>query len=160
MRRLATALFIGASFLIIPAIRSAPPKDEAIWGDPVLKQPFDKGEFRQIKIPAWVQETIGCGYTLLGHGQQGAGRGRGARRDDQRDGLRRPVLRLLRQQAPEEAQPARPARTGWRRTSPSTSGWASASWASIRRASKARSTRTIPTGGGSRPTRPRFPRST
>jgi hypothetical protein len=35
-----------------------------IWGKEILKQPFDDRPFRQIKIPAWVQETIGCGYTL------------------------------------------------------------------------------------------------
>ncbi|MBI3838429.1 MAG: ThuA domain-containing protein [Planctomycetia bacterium] len=29
-----------------------------------MAQPFDTGIFRQIKIPSWVQETIGCGYTL------------------------------------------------------------------------------------------------
>ena len=31
-----------------------------------MKQPFDTGPFRQIRVPAWVQETIGCGYTLSG----------------------------------------------------------------------------------------------
>jgi Hypothetical glycosyl hydrolase 6/Trehalose utilisation len=29
-----------------------------------MKQPFDSGPFRQIRVPAWVQETTGCGYTL------------------------------------------------------------------------------------------------
>ncbi|HEV3236929.1 MAG TPA: hypothetical protein VGZ25_08065, partial [Gemmataceae bacterium] len=35
-----------------------------IWGDAVMKQPFDTQTFRQIKLPNWVRETIGCGYTL------------------------------------------------------------------------------------------------
>ena len=77
-------------------------------------------------------------------------RGGRARRHDQRDGLRRSVLRLLRQQAARSSAARTCRSTGCRRTSPSTSGWACASWASIRRACKARSTRRIPSGGGSR----------
>ncbi len=42
--------------------RSEPPAD--IWGRQILAQPFDAQPFREIRIPAWVQETIGCGYTL------------------------------------------------------------------------------------------------
>ena len=34
-----------------------------------MAQPFDTEPFRQIKIPAWVEDTIGCGYTLSVHGQ-------------------------------------------------------------------------------------------
>ncbi len=37
-----------------------------IWGEVIMKQPFDTAPFRQIRVPAWVQETIGCGYTLSG----------------------------------------------------------------------------------------------
>lgn len=35
-----------------------------IWGKTIQSQPFDRAPFRQIKVPAWVQDTIGCGYTL------------------------------------------------------------------------------------------------
>lgn len=35
-----------------------------IWGEEIARQPFDTRPFRQIKVPAWVRETIGCGYTL------------------------------------------------------------------------------------------------
>jgi hypothetical protein len=35
-----------------------------IWDRAIMAQPFDKEPFRQIKIPAWVETTIGCGYTL------------------------------------------------------------------------------------------------
>ena len=35
-----------------------------IWGRKILAQPFDKEPFRQIAIPEWVQDTLGCGYTL------------------------------------------------------------------------------------------------
>ena len=40
--------------------------EPAIWGEVIMKQPFDTAPFRQIRVPAWVQETIGCGYTLSG----------------------------------------------------------------------------------------------
>ena len=51
--RLATVL---AAFAQAPA--SGP------WDLVIMPQPFDKAPFHQIKIPGWVQETIGCGYTL------------------------------------------------------------------------------------------------
>jgi len=59
MRRHFLSLTIVFSF---PLMAVAQAKD--IWGEPVLKQPFDKEPFRPIKVPAWVQDTIGCGYTL------------------------------------------------------------------------------------------------
>jgi hypothetical protein len=34
------------------------------WDSVIMPQPFDRGPFRQVKIPAWVEDTIGCGYTL------------------------------------------------------------------------------------------------
>jgi hypothetical protein len=37
---------------------------EGIWGEPLPPQPFDKVPFRPIRVPAWVQETVGCGFTL------------------------------------------------------------------------------------------------
>ncbi len=39
-------------------------KEPEIWGRVILPQPSDKGPFREIKIPAWVQELTGVGYTL------------------------------------------------------------------------------------------------
>ncbi len=35
-----------------------------IWDRSILPQPFDKQPFHQIAIPDWLQETLGCGYTL------------------------------------------------------------------------------------------------
>ncbi len=35
-----------------------------IFDRTILAQPFDKQPFREIRIPSWVQDTIGCGYTL------------------------------------------------------------------------------------------------
>ncbi|MFN0051757.1 MAG: hypothetical protein ACKV0T_06180 [Planctomycetales bacterium] len=43
-----------------------PPRSgaSAVWDQTILAQPFDRQPFRQVKIPDWVQNTIGCGYTL------------------------------------------------------------------------------------------------
>ncbi len=41
---------------------------EGIWGREIMAQPFDVQPFREIKIPRWVEQTIGCGYTLSGMG--------------------------------------------------------------------------------------------
>jgi hypothetical protein len=42
----------------------AQPKADDIWGRVIMAQPFDKAPFHEIKIPAWVESTVGCGYTL------------------------------------------------------------------------------------------------
>ena len=34
------------------------------WGELILPQPFEKQPFRQVRPPAWVESTVGCGYTL------------------------------------------------------------------------------------------------
>ncbi len=39
---------------------------DEIWEAPVLPQPFEREAFRPIRVPAWVQDTIGAGYTLSG----------------------------------------------------------------------------------------------
>ncbi len=112
MLRVSLLAIAGAILFMAPppnVARSQSPSAD-IWGEAIMPQPFDAAPFREIKIPGWVEETVGCGYTLSVMDCAGAGRGGGARRDDQRDGIRRSVLRLLRQQAAEEAQPARAAR--------------------------------------------------
>jgi hypothetical protein len=43
-----------------------PAQAPAIWGGPVMSQPFDRAPFREIAIPKWVTETAGVGYTLSG----------------------------------------------------------------------------------------------
>jgi len=40
--------------------------DPGIWDSPIMNQPFDREVFRQVRVPDWVQETTGCGYTLSG----------------------------------------------------------------------------------------------
>lgn len=37
-----------------------------IWSTSILAQPFDKQPYRAIRIPSWVEDTIGVGYTLSG----------------------------------------------------------------------------------------------
>jgi hypothetical protein len=39
-------------------------KNGGIWGKEIAKQPFDREPFREIQVAEWLQETIGCGYTL------------------------------------------------------------------------------------------------
>jgi len=36
----------------------------SIWGEELMPQPFDGMPLRPIEIPSWVQNTLGCGYTL------------------------------------------------------------------------------------------------
>lgn len=43
----------------------APSQLEAsIWERPIMPQPFDAQPFHAVRVPAWLEETIGCGYTL------------------------------------------------------------------------------------------------
>ena len=65
MYHLCRVAFFSAMILAfaVPPIQ-AQVKPDNIWAEPVLKQPFDTVPFRPIMVPAWVQDTIGCGYTL------------------------------------------------------------------------------------------------
>ena len=51
-------------FSSFPAVSFAQSDKPALWDRPIMSQPFEKGQFRQIRIPKWVEETVGCGYTL------------------------------------------------------------------------------------------------
>lgn len=42
----------------------AQPEKQVMWGASIMPQPFDTRPFREIRIPNWVEDTIGCGYTL------------------------------------------------------------------------------------------------
>ena len=55
---LATGITLGDLTL------SAADEPKLIWGREIQGQPFDRQPFREIKIPRWVEETVGCGYTL------------------------------------------------------------------------------------------------
>ncbi|HEV3385919.1 MAG TPA: hypothetical protein VG097_13965, partial [Gemmata sp.] len=60
--------FLATSAAIVSASSILQAKDEenkpTIWGRAILPQPHDKMPFREIKVPSWVQDTIGVGYTL------------------------------------------------------------------------------------------------
>ena len=73
-----------------------------------MSQPFEARPFQAIKVPDWVKADSRLRLHTLSDGSARAGRGGGARGDDQRDGVRRPVLRLLRQQAPQKRSPQFP----------------------------------------------------
>lgn len=53
---------LGVFVVASSAVRGS----EDWWESPTLPQPFDKAPFRPIRVPAWVEETIGSGYTLSG----------------------------------------------------------------------------------------------
>ncbi len=56
-------LFVLFVLAILPACVYAQTPGK-IWDREILAQPFDKEPFRQIAIPDWLQDTLGCGYTL------------------------------------------------------------------------------------------------
>ncbi|HJT76312.1 MAG TPA: alpha-amylase family protein [Gemmataceae bacterium] len=67
-------LVVTFCLLAIPAPGLAQPKEAAVWGKVIQRQPFDKRPFREVAIPAWVQDTVGCGYTLSGMDSQARAR--------------------------------------------------------------------------------------
>src|SRR4029453_9951068 len=64
MRCLPSLTFLAALLASVPAWPQGTAPD--IWGRTILKQPFDKEPFREVRVPAWVEETLGVGYTLSG----------------------------------------------------------------------------------------------
>ena len=60
MSRSSFALLTLMALLPLPAQAEEP----EIWEKAVMPQPFEKRPFRPIKIPAWLQDTTGVGYTL------------------------------------------------------------------------------------------------
>lgn len=57
--------FVAASAALTAAtlVPAADAKPD-IWDEPLPPQPFDKQPFRPVKVPAWVRDTLGVGYTL------------------------------------------------------------------------------------------------
>jgi hypothetical protein len=60
--------FLAASAIVstggfCPPLAQAQDKTD-VWGRTILPQPHDAAPFREVKVPAWVQETTGVGYTL------------------------------------------------------------------------------------------------
>lgn len=63
IHRVLLAYFLSALWL--PQLQALD-NPNAIWGKTILKQPHDKEPFREVRVPAWVEETLGVGYTLSG----------------------------------------------------------------------------------------------
>ena len=61
---ISTSLAATASGGFRPPLAKTEDKEPDIWGRVILPQPFDKGPFCEVKLPRWVEETIGVGYTL------------------------------------------------------------------------------------------------
>jgi Beta-galactosidase trimerisation domain len=57
----ASAAITATGGLRTPLALAAEPD---IWGRTILPQPHDKQPFHEVKIPAWVRELTGVGYTL------------------------------------------------------------------------------------------------
>jgi type 1 glutamine amidotransferase len=51
-----------------------PTSSRSIWEAPVLPQSFDKLPFQPVRIPEWVQNTVGVGYTLSGQNSEARAR--------------------------------------------------------------------------------------
>lgn len=66
MHRFLMALGILALLSVSAAAQTESTASATIWDRQIMAQPFDGQPFHEIKIPAWVQDTIGCGYTLSG----------------------------------------------------------------------------------------------
>ncbi len=52
--------------LFVPAAANAGDAAPGIWDRRIMGQPSDKVPFHQVRIPEWVRETVGVGYTLSG----------------------------------------------------------------------------------------------
>jgi hypothetical protein len=61
---LALALLASPAVPADHACQNTKPKRRPVWGKQIMKQPFDRRPFRQVNVPRWVRETVGCGYTL------------------------------------------------------------------------------------------------
>ena len=66
--------------------------EPGIWGEVIMKQPFDRQPFRADQDSDMGPGDRRMRLYAVGHGRQGTGRRRRARCHDQRDGLRRSVL--------------------------------------------------------------------
>ncbi len=53
-----------AWFVSAGSMGFAQDQSSGVWDKTIAPQPFEKGPFRQVRIPKWVEETVGCGYTL------------------------------------------------------------------------------------------------
>ena len=59
---LALSLVLVCGSAALPGARAA----EGIWGRTIMKQPFDKTAFREVKVPGWVEDLTTICYRLPG----------------------------------------------------------------------------------------------
>ena len=63
LRLAAVAGILGQVHAPRITVADEPPR-ASIWGRTIAAEPYDKVAFREIRIPEWVQETVGVGYTI------------------------------------------------------------------------------------------------
>ena len=59
-----TLLIAFSAACVAPALCRGQDESERIWGRTIMPQPFDARPFREVRVPDWVHDTLGCGYTL------------------------------------------------------------------------------------------------
>ena len=64
-----TLLLFGLAAACLP-IHLFAQDPASIWGRQILAQPFEREPFREVRLPPWVEETTGVGYTLSGKNRQ------------------------------------------------------------------------------------------
>jgi hypothetical protein len=67
MRRFAWMFVVLTPWLLVVSLTASAQgeeRDDKIWDRVIAPEPFEKTPFRQVKIPAWLEETVGVGYTL------------------------------------------------------------------------------------------------
>ena len=62
--RLICSIALSLGCIFFQTYSDAQSPRATIWDQPIMAQPFDQAPFRSIKIPHWVEDTLGCGYTL------------------------------------------------------------------------------------------------
>lgn len=55
---------MAALWLFLCGLGAEIDAQERVWDRPIMPQPFDTQPFYQVRVPEWVQSTVGCGYTL------------------------------------------------------------------------------------------------
>ncbi|WP_205678872.1 alpha-amylase family protein [Aquisphaera insulae] len=73
MRPFATTTLLCVALTVVRPLVPAPAQvvNPAIWGEVIMPQPFDSRPFREVRVPAWLEDVTGCGYTLSGMDSKG-----------------------------------------------------------------------------------------
>jgi hypothetical protein len=144
--------------VVCPGPNPAKAQDR-IWDRVISSQPFDTQPFRQVRVPEWLEGTIGCGYTLsmMDTAARTAAASHGVTISEM--GFVNPFFACYDSQLiTRRSADYPPGRI--ERDIAEYKNLGVTFWPCILPVFKAKSTKDIPTGGGFRPTRPRFPAST